>query len=278
MSLQQPAFLPGEESGLVDYLTQLYQGVFRAEAIRTHLDNHVGYDFADYAVAVSAPHLPSSAKVLDLGCGFGSYVIRAREAGLDAIGIELATFEVEFAKSRLRRLRPDEDAERIFQLGDATQLGFDPGSFEAVTFWNVLEHIDDAKSMLRSVDRLLKPGGQILIVCPNYDATRDEAHYHVPWNARLSRDRTKAIEYLRALGRNPAFYETSIYCRTNREIIGILEGLGYDLFELSGRRPMSYRMRYFGGIVRDWPAIHNARSNFKHSVEIAAVKKGHFGP
>ncbi|QWG25098.1 class I SAM-dependent methyltransferase [Bradyrhizobium sediminis] len=274
MTSQLPAFLENEAPGLVAYLTRLYQGTFTAEAIRTHLDAHVGYGFADYAVAVSAPHLPAAAKVLDLGCGFGSYVLRAREAGLDAVGIELAAFEIEFARARLRRLRPQDDADKVFRVGDATELGFVPGSFDAVTLWNVLEHIDDAAALLRSVDRLLKPGGQIFIVCPNYDATRDEAHYHVPWNADLSRDRGKAVDYLRSLGRDPAFFETSIYCRSNREVIGILENLGYAVFELSPRRPISCRLRYLVTILRQWKAVQNARSNLKHSVEIAAVKAG----
>jgi MPBQ/MSBQ methyltransferase len=138
----------------------------------------------------------------------------------------------------------------------------------------VLEHIADAAALLGSVDRLLKPGGQIFIICPNYDATRDEAHYHVPWNAQLSRDRAGAIAYLRSLGRDPTYYQTSIYCRTNAEVIGILETLGYDLLELSGRRPMSYRMRHMAPILRQWPAIRRARSDLKHSVEIAAFKNG----
>lgn len=271
-------FLPDEEDALVDYLTRLYRGVFTADAIRTHLDNHVGYGFADYAVAVTAPHLAPGSRVLDLGSGFGSYVVRAREAGLDAMGIELAAFEVEFARRRLQRLRPDDDAGAVFRTGDATRLGFGEGSFDAITLWNVLEHIENASTMLESVDRLLKPGGQVFIVCPNYDATRNEAHYQVPWNADLARDKRKAAVYLRSLGRDPAYYETSVFCRTNHEVIGILEGMDYDLFELSPRRPMSYKLRHMGTILGQWKAMRNARSALKHSVEIAAVKRSRSYP
>lgn len=266
------AFMPHEEDGLVDYLTGLYQGVFTEEAIRSHLDNHVGFGFADYAVAVTLPHLPKGAKVLDLGCGFGSFVHLAREAGLDAVGIELASFEVAFARARLSRLRPDDDPAHVFREGDAREIGLDIGPFDAVTLWNVLEHIEDARALLEDVDRILSPGGQILIVCPNYAASRDEAHYHVPWNAELSGDREKAIDYLRSLGRDPSYYRTSIFCRTNQEIIGILEDLGYGLFELSGRRPMSIGWRTIRPILGDVQAYRTARSNDRHSVEMAAVK------
>ncbi len=271
-AFRQPAFLPEEENGLVAYLTGLYQGVFSVEAIRAHLDNHVGDGFADYALAVTLPHLPKGARILDLGSGFGGYVVRAREAGFDAIGIERAPFEVAFSRARLARVRPDDRPERVFREGDANQIGQEAGPFDAVTLWNVLEHVEDATSLLANVDRLLRPGGQTFIVCPNYQATRDEAHYHVPWNAGLSRDRDKAIAYLRSQGRDPRYFETSIFCRSNREIIAILEGLGYDLFELSARRPMSFRWRHAGALLRHFPAVLRARGAKRHSVEIVAVK------
>lgn len=272
MSPRPAAFLPSEADGLVAYLTGLYQGAFTEEAIRGHLENHVGFGFADYALAVSAPHLENGARVLDLGCGFGSFVLLARDAGLDAIGIELASFEIAFARDRLARLRPDDDPKHVFREGDACELGAEIGPFDAVTLWNVLEHIEDATALLEDVDRLLAPGGQILIVCPNYAASRDEAHYHVPWNAKLSKDRDKAADYLRSLGRDPTYYRTSIFCRTNREVISILERLGYQLFELSGRRPISLGWKTIRPILGDIGAFRHARSDARHSVEIAAVK------
>ena len=272
MKDHRAAFAPEEEPGLVAYLTRLYQGVFTSDAVRSHLADHVGFGFADYAVAVSAPHLPKGARVLDLGAGFGSYVLLARDAGLDAVGVELAGFEVAFARARLARLRPDDDPCHVFREGDARVLGGEIGPFDAVTLWNVLEHIEDAGNLLNDVDKLLAPGGQIFIVCPNYQATRDEAHYHVPWNADLSADREKAITYLRSLGRDPRFYQTSIFCRSHREVVGILERLGYDLFELSPRRPMSLGQRTLLPVLRDIPGFLRARSKSRHSVEIAAVK------
>ncbi|HRJ69304.1 MAG TPA: class I SAM-dependent methyltransferase [Beijerinckiaceae bacterium] len=271
---QLKPFEDDEADGLVAYLTALYQGVFTPEAIRSHLANHVGFGFADYAVAVTKQALPAGARVLDLGCGFGSYVLAAREAGLDAIGIELAPFEIDFARSRSRRLRPQDDAERVYRVGDATRLAEEAGSFDGVTLWNVLEHIEDAGSLLTAVDALLKPGGQIFIVCPNYDAVRDEAHYHVPWTPELSRDRRAARDYLVSLGRDPAYFESSIHCRTWREVVGLLEGRGYDLFDLSSRRALSLRLGNLRSILADWKGWRALRNPARHSVELAALKSG----
>ena len=214
------------------YLQQLYAGVFAPEAIETHLENHVGFAFAAYTTDLLTLHLTPGARILDIGAGFGSCVIAARNAGFGASGIEIAEFEVDFSRRRLARERAQDAPEQVFQLGDATQLDLPFASFDAVTFWNVLEHIEDADSMLMLADRLLRPGGALFVVCPNYNAWRDEAHYHVPWQPRLRHNRTRAAAYLRDLGRDPQYFETSIFCRTNWEILRRLRAMNYTLYEL----------------------------------------------
>lgn len=259
---------------LAAYLVSLYQGVFTPDAIRSHLANHVGFGFADYAVAVTKQALPEGARVLDLGCGFGSYVLAAREAGLDAMGIELAPFEIEFAKNRSRRLRPQDDAGRLYRVGDATRLAEEAVAFDGVTLWNVLEHIEDAAALLKAVDQLVRPGGKIFIVCPNYDAVRDEAHYHVPWTPALSRDRKAASAYLVSLGRDPRYFENAIHCRTWHEVVTILEGLGYTLFDLSSQRPITANWSTLRAVLSDWRGWRALRDPTRHSVELVARKPG----
>ncbi len=130
------------------YLSELYEGVFSAEAISAHLENHIGFAFAEYAIQVIRPQLFEGAKVLDIGCGFGSCVLAARNEGLDAIGVEIAPFEVDFARSRLRKVRPKDDPNAVYLCGDARKLNFAPESFDAVTFWNVIEHIEHWDSVM----------------------------------------------------------------------------------------------------------------------------------
>lgn len=53
-----------------------------------------------------------------------------------------------------------------FICGDATQLPFEDNSFDAVTMFDVLEHIpDDTKSISEAL-RVLRPGGMLLISTP----------------------------------------------------------------------------------------------------------------
>lgn len=243
-------YLDGEIDDLVDYLHRLYVGVFTEESIRVHLVNHVGYAFADYTRGILAQRLQPGARVLDIGCGFGSTVIAAREAGFQAFGLEIAPFEVAFARRRLARVRPGDAPDSVFILGDATRLALADNSVDAVAFWNVLEHIEHCDAMLEAAWRFLRPGGIALIVCPNYAADRLEAHYHVPWRADLRHDRHKAADYLRSLGRDPRYFETSIFCRTNREILEILRRIGFEPQDIGTGQSMALRLRNLPAMLR----------------------------
>jgi MPBQ/MSBQ methyltransferase len=239
-ALSHLAYESSEEGSILAYLTGLYRNVFTDEAIKAHLVNHVGYPVAQYGLGVITPLVPAGGRILDVGCGFGSFVLLAREAGFDACGVEIAPFEVEFARRRHQRLRPQDDAQAIYQIGDATKLDFPVACFDAITFWNVFEHVEDVEPLIAFAARALKPSGHVFIVCPNYAAERLEAHYHIPWKPELRHDRAKVAEYIRSLGRDSEFFETSIFCRTNDEVLGLLRRYRFELMDIEGLRPMSF--------------------------------------
>ncbi|MBA3252202.1 MAG: glycosyltransferase [Geodermatophilaceae bacterium] len=56
---------------------------------------------------------------------------------------------------------------RGFVRGDATALPFPTGSFDAATFFDVLEHIEDDAAAAREAQRVVVPGGPILVTSPN---------------------------------------------------------------------------------------------------------------
>ncbi len=253
------------------YLRRLYTGVFSEAGIRSHLDDYVGPTFAEQIVPLVVSSVPPGGRVLDIGSGFGSFVLSARSRGLDARGIELAEFEVAFARERLRRLRPDDDAEAVYVLGDACGFPVEPGSLDAVTMWNVLEHIADWKSVIAATARMLRPGGVAFVICPNYAAWRQEAHYLVPWYPFFPRRLASA--YLRRQGKDPAYFETSIFYRTNWGVMRALAGHGFALYDLSNTIPMSLRGNLRAALQRpqDFLRFYNP---MKDSVLLAARKRG----
>ena len=54
-----------------------------------------------------------------------------------------------------------------FVCGDATRLEFASASFDAVTMFDVIEHVPDDKKAISEVLRVLKPGGYVLVSVPN---------------------------------------------------------------------------------------------------------------
>lgn len=156
------------------YASQEYQEIVRDLGIRSH--EYRVERFGRERVALMTPHLSTAKpRYLDVGCSTGFVVEAAREAGWDAIGIDLNPSAIEFGRTRGLDLRPValEDAE----LADA--------SFDAVSLFDVLEHLLDPVRTLRSCTRLLRPGGIVFLYVPNYDSASrllmgKEAHFIWP--------------------------------------------------------------------------------------------------
>lgn len=256
------------------YLRSLYAGAFSDEALDTHVESHVGLAFANYAVELISMTQPRGARIVDIGSGFGSFVLAARAAGYDAVGLEIAPFEVEFARRRLARLRPGDEPGAVYLLGDATTFGMPEASVDAVTFWNVLEHVDRYEPVLAAAHRMLKPGGSLYVICPNYLAWRQEAHYHVPWTPWLTLGgRSRVSAYLRSLGKDPGYFDRSIFFRTNWGVQRALRRLGMEIYDLGNRWRTGPSVSMIGYALRQPRQLLRFHSPFRASVELAARKR-----
>jgi SAM-dependent methyltransferase len=94
--------------------------------------------------------------LLDVGAGNGLFVkIAAEEFGWRARGIVLSKTEVDFAR---RALDVELDQARIEDVAD---------SFDLVTTFNVLEHVEDPVAFLAGMRDRLRPGGLIAVTTPS---------------------------------------------------------------------------------------------------------------
>jgi SAM-dependent methyltransferase len=238
----ESADLTEAEREALDHLRGEYAGVFTSAAIEAHLETHVGLSEAEELLVFLKSRRPDATKVLDVGSGYGSFVLVAREAGLDAVGIEPAQFEVKWARRRMVALHREIDPERTYLLGDGRALPFANDSFDAICFWNVLEHVNDVQAVLTEAARVLHRGGSVFVIAPNYAALRREAHYHVLWPPLLPRP--LAVRYLRARGRDSGFYERSVYPCTMAGVVRALKRAGLVVNDPRLRRlddPQSFR-------------------------------------
>ena len=101
--------------------------------------------------------------VLDLGCGKGGFVSLLKQIGYDKYtGIDLSTVALEKAKMD----HPDCN----FIKGDihGAQNILKGSKWDLILICDVLEHSPDPKKLISDANKLLKVGGIILLVVPNY--------------------------------------------------------------------------------------------------------------
>jgi SAM-dependent methyltransferase len=97
--------------------------------------------------------------LLDVGCGAGQFLAFARSRGFDALdGLELAADVARVARERT--------GARVQEL-DLDAAALEPGTFAAVTMWDVFEHLGDPRAALRRARALLRPGGVVAIGTPS---------------------------------------------------------------------------------------------------------------
>jgi 2-polyprenyl-6-hydroxyphenyl methylase/3-demethylubiquinone-9 3-methyltransferase len=121
--------------------------------------------------AVLGPLMAASRKttrhVLDAGCGDGTFLVFLRRLGLQVSGLVLA----EAAAARARRRCPDADV-RVGSL-EEPPLPFDGAAFDAVWCTEVLEHLFHVHSALAELNRLLKPGGLLMLTTPYHGLAKN---------------------------------------------------------------------------------------------------------
>lgn len=107
-------------------------------------------------------HLPKgSGRVLDIGFGDGSFLLKAQDMGWSAVGIDVDPCVVEEARN------VGLDA----YLGHPSDLPKSVGQFDAITMNHVIEHVHQPTDVLAQCYELLKPGGMLWIETPNIDSS-----------------------------------------------------------------------------------------------------------
>jgi ubiquinone/menaquinone biosynthesis C-methylase UbiE len=143
-------------------------------------------------------HLPQARRILDLAAGYGTAVFHGCRAGLDVFGIEPDAQKIAIAQDLLADAGMPAAWKTRLLRAVGENLPFPDDSFDAVTSYQTLEHVRNAKAVLGECIRIIRPGGGIHIHCPDYSGTF-EGHYQLPWLPYFPHGMAKV--YLRLLGR-----------------------------------------------------------------------------
>lgn len=99
-------------------------------------------------------------RVLEIGVGLGADHQRFAESGAVLSGIDLTERAVAHTKRRLELFGLSSE----LKVGDAENLSFTDSTFDIVYSWGVLHHSPNTPGAVSEVYRVLKPGGEALIM------------------------------------------------------------------------------------------------------------------
>jgi len=106
---------------------------------------------------------PQQTRVLDIGCGAGSFCQVWAESGFDVSGADINPELIEIARNRMK----EAGLAIEFHTGSASVLPWPDASFSIVAMPELLEHVDDWQSCLAEAIRVLAPGGVLYLSTTN---------------------------------------------------------------------------------------------------------------
>ncbi|MGE4483122.1 methyltransferase domain-containing protein [Acidocella sp.] len=147
---------------------------------------HERYVPGTWSELTSYEHLPrydyacrlvTGMDVLDFGCGTGYGARRLADAAREVLAVDISEAALDYARSfhMKENLRFERNADLAASLGE--------GRFDLITCFEVIEHIEASqqRELIGRFERLLKPGGILLISTPNPAVTAlyGENPYHL---------------------------------------------------------------------------------------------------
>jgi 2-polyprenyl-3-methyl-5-hydroxy-6-metoxy-1,4-benzoquinol methylase len=98
--------------------------------------------------------IPISSSVLDLGCGKGAWTLRLADQGYNVTACDLNAQIAEVPCLSVN-------------LNDEFANNFGTTRFDAISFIEVIEHLENPRNALRQTNKLLNDGGKLLLSTPN---------------------------------------------------------------------------------------------------------------
>jgi SAM-dependent methyltransferase len=184
-------------------------------------------------ISILKNHLSlNNAKVLDIGCGGGLFLSLLRREGARVVGIELSDSRAQYAKTKhnleIRKYPIESD---FWQKGYANH-------FDAVTLWDVIEHVNYPFQTLQCAANVLKQGGLLVIDTPCRDC-----FYH----------RAGEITYRLSGGRFPTFlnamYSSHLFGHkqifSTAEMKNLFGASGLEVIELHKFHELSFPYDFY---------------------------------
>jgi 2-polyprenyl-3-methyl-5-hydroxy-6-metoxy-1,4-benzoquinol methylase len=160
-------------------------GFVFAQAIPTmeELEKHYeGYSRNDYLSPVTIKRynelldyfeqFRKTGKLIDVGCGIGYFLEEAKKRGWEVYGTEYTDEAIQICESKGITMKK----------GKLNPADFKSESFDIITSFEVIEHINNPQEEIQNFNQILRKGGLVYMTTPNWNALlryRLKAAYNV---------------------------------------------------------------------------------------------------
>lgn len=202
-------------------LPRLYEAMYAGEAEQEAPTRSLGY-VERHLRALLVRRRPEGGRLLEVGCGYGSFLKEIEDLPWQLSAIELSERAVHYARSRLPRA--------VIQQTGIEEAAFPAESQDCVVLIAVLEHAKDPRRVLERVTRWLAPGGLVVVQVP----------YPGPW-ARLKR----IVPFL------PVSFEAPrhLFGFSPKTLRRYLAEAGYAAVDMEIARPYSSPNAFAAGLI-----------------------------
>lgn len=156
-------------------------------------------------------------KILENGCGVGMYVEHLAPLGGQIIGLEY-DFE--------RAVEAGEGSSNIINAAGEF-IPLPSSTFDLILSHEVIEHVQDDRTAIREMVRLLKPGGRIALFCPNRGYPFET--HGIYWRGKYYFGNKLFVNYLPRSLRNQLAPHVRVYSK--KDLQKLFEGLPVKFVE-----------------------------------------------
>jgi cyclopropane-fatty-acyl-phospholipid synthase len=180
-------------------------------------------------------------RVLDVGCGWGSFVLHAAERyGVNVVGITLSTEQAEFVRKRVAQAGLTERVDiRVQDYRD-----IEDGPFDAISSIGMSEHVGRAQvpRYVEQLHSLLRPGGRLL-------------NHAISWNAGPTEDDPDSFI--------PRYVFPDGQMLSLSEMVVALEGGAFEVLDVEALRP------HYALTLRAW--VRNLEEHWDEAVRLTSA-------
>jgi len=147
-------------------------------------------------------------RYLDIGChgGFLMNQVVGKLGQADAYGIDISPESIAYARKKYPQFH--------FQVADCLHLPYPADFFDFITCFEVIEHITEPHKALAEMKRVLKKGGELMLLVPT-----ESLFFRFIWF------------FWTRLGRGKVWHETHINQIKSRDLAPLLQKMGFAIIK-----------------------------------------------